>query len=184
MTNYYGHFSGNPRTEWLQDVTKPDREMRLLEDFWYEDPDGRTWFAREGSIINGASIPRPLWTVVGSPYTDDYRIASVVHDVACNNSRISRKEADKMFYYACLAGGCSKYQARLLYAGVRVGDWADTHNLLLNRSELLYRVTGVPLPQEDTLIRKYSELSEMIVAFDEEIEFESLEELVDSALLK
>ncbi len=104
MSNH-GAFSGNPKTEWLVDRSGADRNMRLLEDFLYTDPDGKKWPAPSGSIIDGASIPRPLWATVGSPYTDDYRRASVVHDVACDSPAIPRKDADVMFYHACLAGG-------------------------------------------------------------------------------
>ena len=53
-----GTFSGNPKTEWLIDASGKDRDMLLTEDFWYEDPNGQKWDAPEGSIINGASIPR------------------------------------------------------------------------------------------------------------------------------
>ena len=120
MANH-GSFSGNPKTEWLTDETTPDRNMSLLADFSFTDPDGRVWPAPKGSVINGASIPQPLWSTVGSPYTDDYRRASVVHDVACGTPGVNRKAADVMFYYACLAGGCTALQAKILYAGVRIG---------------------------------------------------------------
>lgn len=73
--------------------------------------------------MDGASIPAPLWSAVGSPYTGDYRRVSVVHDVACQNPAVPRREADQMFYQTCLAGGCSAGQAELLYAGVRIGAW-------------------------------------------------------------
>lgn len=119
-------FSGNPRTEWVVNNNGDDRDMKLLEQFSYTDPNGRNWVAPVGSIINGASIPQPLWTAVGSPYTGDYRRASIVHDVACDNVRTAqeRKDADEMFYYACLDGGCSHAQANILYVGVRIGAWA------------------------------------------------------------
>ena len=48
-------------------------------------------------------------------------MASIVHDVACSNPAISRENADRMFYYACLAGGCTFLQAKILYAGVCIG---------------------------------------------------------------
>jgi len=51
--------------------------MKLLEDFWYDDPKGRHWLAPMGSIINGASIPQALWSTVGSPYTDIPRNATI-----------------------------------------------------------------------------------------------------------
>ncbi len=120
-----GSFSGDPRTRWISDSNGRDRDMELLEDFSYTDPDGRVWPAPAGSVVNGASIPSFLWSTVGSPYTDNYRNASVVHDVACEDSTVDRFEADQMFYYACLAGGCSVKEAKKLFIGVRFGAWMD-----------------------------------------------------------
>lgn len=120
----HGFFSGNPQTEWLTDAAGKDRDMQLLKEFSYTDPTAKKWIAPEGAIINGASIPEFLWSTVGSPYTDDYRRASIVHDVACSTPGVARKDADTMFYHACRAGGCGMAQARVLYAGVRLGAWA------------------------------------------------------------
>ena len=181
----YGTFSDNPQTEWLTDPAGPDRNMILLRDFWYEDPDGHRRTAPKGSRINGASIPRPLWAVVGSPYTDDYRNASIVHDVACDNSAIPRRNADRMFYFACLAGGCSKAQARLLYLGVRVGDWAtNVSNLVLpNRLRLLYRLpTTRKTTVERELLDRFTATARQLEALDDTADFEALEALVDGAL--
>ena len=116
-------FSGNPRTEWLS-ADGNDRDMRVLEPFWFLDPAGRRWDVPAGTLINGASIPRTLWSSVGSPYTGPYRRAAVVHDAVVGREGVLRSEADAMFYFACLAGGCSLLQAKLLYAGVRVGSWS------------------------------------------------------------
>jgi hypothetical protein len=77
------------------------------------------------SRIFGTTTHRALWSTVGSPYTGDYRRASIVHDVACNDPAVPRRDADKMFYTACQAGGCSVVQAALLYAGVRIGAWTS-----------------------------------------------------------
>ena len=120
----YGSFSGNPKTEWVCEQGE-DRNMCLLETFWYVDPQGRRWEAPKGATTNGASIPRTLWSSIGSPYTGNYRRASIVHDIAIRSQCILRADADTMFYFACLAGGCMLMEAKLLYAGVRVGTWAS-----------------------------------------------------------
>lgn len=114
-------FSGNPKTEWLSTPLAADRDMKLLDDFSFTDPNGRVWLAPQGTLTDGASIPQALWSAVGSPFTGDYRCAAVVHDAACSDPSVSRREADRMFYQACLAGGCSLVQARILYIGVRIG---------------------------------------------------------------
>lgn len=118
-----GRFSGNPKTEWLSENGE-DRDMRLLEAFWYTDPDGRRWEAPKGVVTNGATIPRTLWSSVGSPFTGRYRRAAIVHDIALRKPGMVRDEADSMFFLACKAGGCDPLECKLLYAGVRIGSWA------------------------------------------------------------
>lgn len=120
-----GSFSGTPKTEWLNQPAGDARDMKLLEVFVYTDSNGRRWDAPLESIINGASIPQWLWDTVGSPYTGSYRNASIVHDIACvrATTKSERKAADKMFWEACVAGGCTEPQANDLYVGVRLGAW-------------------------------------------------------------
>ena len=122
----HGHFSDEqPLTRWSGNCN-----MILIEEFTYTDPQGKCWKAPAKSIINGASIPRELWSIVGSPYVGSYRRASIVHDVAVgeNNTQTNvtqqeRKAADKMFYYACRCGGCGILEANILYIGVCLGTW-------------------------------------------------------------
>lgn len=185
----YGLFSDNPQTEWETDSSNPDYYMTLLRDFWYEDPEGTRWDAPQGSRINGASIPRPLWSTVGSPYTDDYRKASIVHDVACDKATTpqERKAADRMFYHACLAGGCSKAQARVLYLGVRIGAWGSGQGAgfmsSLLRKTLLYRLPDAPKVLEESLILDhYSRIAKEIEKLDPDSEFDALEALIDQEL--
>ena len=120
-----GTFSGAPQTEWLNQPADDARDMKLLEEFVYSDSNGKRWDAPLGSVINGASIPQWLWDTVGSPYTGCYRNASIVHDIACvrATTKAERKLADKMFWEACVAGGCTESQANDLYVGVRIGAW-------------------------------------------------------------
>jgi len=120
-------FSGEPETKWLTQAPQTeDRCMTLLESFWFRDPDDgdKQWDAPKGMTTDGASIPRALWTLIGSPYTGNYRRAAIVHDRACDladNDSTKRSEADRMFYHACRAGRCSIWDATILYIGVRIG---------------------------------------------------------------
>lgn len=179
-----GSFSGNPKTEWLEDPAKPDRNMKLIEDFWYDDPENRRWLAPKDSVINGASIPRPLWATVGSPYTDDSRRASIVHDVACNDKKINRKDADRMFYFACLAGGCSESQAKILYAGVRVGAWAvksfPVGTFAGNR--LLYRLTERAGVEEMRVNLKFAEITHELSKLGAGAGFGEIEAIVNKTI--
>lgn len=181
----HGNFSGNPKTEWLTTQTDQDRDMRLIEDFSFTDPDGRTWLAPTGSVINGASIPRSLWALVGSPYTDDYRRASVVHDVACNTPSVERKDADVMFYHACRAGGCSAKQAQILYAGVRIGAWASVSlpSVSLSRERILFRHRlDHPVREEEFLKGKLADISSDMETLSDDASIDSLDEVIERHL--
>ncbi len=171
----YGSFSPPPRTEWLSDGAD-ERGMRLLEDFWYRDPQGRRWLAPAGTVIDGASIPRTLWAAVGSPYTGNYRRASIVHDVACNAPDVPRRDADSMFYFACLAGGCAIAQAKLLYAGVRLGGLFDQH------MPGGYRLPGQLSPRELALRSRYVLLAQELLRSSDA--FSATSAVVDRHLLQ
>ncbi|MBZ2209469.1 DUF1353 domain-containing protein [Massilia soli] len=115
-------FSGNPRAEWLAEPG-PDRGMRMIEAFSFIDRSGRCWEVPAGMEVDGATIPRTLWSSVGSPFTGNYRRAAILHDAAIRDPGVPRIDADGMFYEACVAGGCTVKQAQLLYAGVCIGSW-------------------------------------------------------------
>lgn len=128
----HGTFSGDPIAVWLTECDAVDRKMRIVDDFKFTGPDGNVWDAPAAAVVDGASIPRALWTVVGSPFTGDYRRASIVHDIACVKAEgddEARRAADRMFFHACRAGGCNRVEATLLYIGVRIGAWTRSRML-------------------------------------------------------
>jgi hypothetical protein len=115
-----GVFSGTPKIEFIDTPGVPNRNVRVIDDFTFaEAATGTVWPAPAGSIIDGASIPRVLWTLVGSPFTGDYVYASIVHDVACDTRSRPWRDTHYMFYQACLAGGTRRARAKLMYLAVR-----------------------------------------------------------------
>ncbi len=179
-----GRFSGNPKSEWITEAGE-DRRMRLLEEFWYEDAQGNRWSAPVGSLIDGASIPAPLWSVVGSPYTGEYRRASIVHDIACEDPNIPREQADKMFYFACLAGGCPVLQAQLLYAGVRIGAWVPGVRFWSDsaaQQPLVMRGLVEPTITDQSIQTTFREIAVDIESRSDTLSFQDLERLVDKHL--
>lgn len=109
-----GRFIGKPVTEWTGD----GRQMKLLNDFVFIDSRDRAWTAEKGGIIDGASIPRPFWSVMGGPFEGKYRNASIVHDAECVRKSSPANDVHRMFYDACLAGGVPKRKANYLYWAV------------------------------------------------------------------
>lgn len=119
----FGTFEGEVQTEWLDD----GRLMRLLDDFHYVDPDSVRWTAPAGDSVDGASIPRGLWTIVGPPLVGSYRKASVIHDVGCVRRTRSMEDTHRAFYYACRLEGVPDAQALLMYWAVSqfAEPWPD-----------------------------------------------------------
>lgn len=183
-------FSEDPQATWLTGPNdSTDRRMQLLREFWYEDPDGTVWKAPKDSIVDGASIPAPLWSTIGSPYTGHYRRASIVHDVACEEAEAAvdplaaRAAADKMFYQACLAGGCPAAQAELLYAGVRIGAWLPRIHFWNQPMHEALLATDRTLPDvpEESVRTTYREIAADIQASAPST-FQELEALVNHHL--
>jgi hypothetical protein len=94
------------------------RTVTLLSKLEFIDPDGASWTAPLGIVVNGASIPWPLWSIVGAPYTGNYRRASVIHDHYCETKEKSWQETHYTFYLAARVDGVSDMFAKLLYGGV------------------------------------------------------------------
>ena len=124
--------SGPIRTEWLPD----GRSMRILEPVTYTDPDGVEWYASAGDVVDGASIPRFLWRLVGSPFVGLYRVASVFHDVACHDRDRPHEQVHRMFHTCMLESGVSDGKARMMYHAVRDfgPKWTSDGVILLNDS--------------------------------------------------
>lgn len=114
----FGRFQGEVITKWLKHQGD-DRNMQLLDDFAFIDPDGFKWEAPKDSKINGASIPPVLWSLIGGPFVGDYRRASVIHDVACDNRAQPHEAVHRMFYYAMRADGMGWVKANVMYQAVK-----------------------------------------------------------------
>jgi len=110
----WGRFVGEVVARWDAN----GRDMTLVEPFGYVDPRGSRWEAPAASVVNGASIPRPFWSLVGGPFEGRFRNASVVHDVACVVRDRPWQAVHRMFYDACRCGGVGAVQATTMYYAV------------------------------------------------------------------
>ncbi|MEM6697100.1 MAG: DUF1353 domain-containing protein [Bacteroidota bacterium] len=113
----------------LKLLPKSETEFVTLEPISFEDNNGKLWTAPKGTITDGASIPKPLSGFFGGNTNKEHMHAAIIHDAYC---AIANKEGSAyqietwqathlMFYYACLVNGKSPFQAKLMYAGVRLG---------------------------------------------------------------
>ncbi|ARD45128.1 DUF1353 domain-containing protein [Colwellia sp. PAMC 21821] len=113
-TEYFGEYKGKVKTEWLD----TNRKMKLLSDFSFTDPNGMIWLAPKNRDIDGASIPKLVWSFIGSPFSGKYRNASVIHDIACEDKIRTWESVHLAFYYAMRASGVNSVKAKVMYAVV------------------------------------------------------------------
>ncbi|MEO5721695.1 MAG: DUF1353 domain-containing protein [Chthoniobacterales bacterium] len=111
----WGFFSGAVETRWEADGVT----MVLLNELRYTDPYGEVWVAPAGSRVDGASIPRAFWSLIGGPLEGKYRKASVLHDVAYEKQTRSWEDADRMFYNAMRCSGVGAVTAKTMYYALR-----------------------------------------------------------------
>ena len=118
QSHKWGYYTGQPVTRWESD----GRSMTLLSELRYIDPKGVVWIAPTGSKVDGASIPRSLWSLMGGPFEGQYRNASVLQDVAYDQHIRSWQECDRMFYNAMRCSGVNALEAKtMFYALYRFG---------------------------------------------------------------
>ncbi len=111
QSHKWGYYSGPVDTRWESD----GRSMTLLNELRYTDPQGVVWSAPAGSKVDGASIPRSLWTFMGGPFEGKYRNASVLHDVAYEQHNRPWSDCDRMFYNAMRCSGVGAVEAKTMY---------------------------------------------------------------------
>ena len=98
---------------------QPDGIRMIVQGpFGFRDKRGREWPVAAGFETDGASIPRALWTILGSPFTGKYLPAAVVHDYHCQDKKASWQDVHLVFYDAMIASGVNIVQAKLMYFGV------------------------------------------------------------------
>ena len=113
-TSPWGRFVGDVIAKWDAN----GRDMTLVEPFAYVDGKAMRWDAPTGAVVNGASIPRAFWTLIGGPFEGRFRNASVVHDVACVDRDRPWPAVHRMFYDACRCGGVGAAKANAMYYAV------------------------------------------------------------------
>ena len=122
--NRKGRYEGRAIVEFGDE----QRIVRLVERFAFIDCQEKTWEVPADARVDGASIPRLLWTIIGGPFEGKYRNASIIHDWYCDRRTRPWERVHEIFYEAMLTSGVSATQARILYTGVLLGGprWSVT----------------------------------------------------------
>jgi hypothetical protein len=134
-SEYFGEYKGTVKTEWLD----PDRKMKLLSDFSFTDPNGMVWLAPKDRDVDGASIPKLVWSLIGSPFSGKYRNASVIHDIACEDKIRTWESVHLAFYYAMRTSEVNIIKAKIMYAAVYHGGprWPINKRVLTKEKQVI-----------------------------------------------
>lgn len=128
MATTEGQFT--PSHEQAPQMTKrPDGDFETTTDISFQDENGKIWTAPTGTITDGASIPGVLAGFFGGKLSENHLHAAIIHDAYCAGANEGGpayqietwQDTHLMFYHACLVNGKAPTQAKLMYAGVRLG---------------------------------------------------------------
>ena len=135
----FGRFDGVPTVTFLDD----GRRVQLAVPFGFVDAQSTRWDVPVNAIVDGASIPKALWTIMGGPFEGKYRSASIIHDWYCDLRSRPWEDVHRVFYEAMRAAGVNRTQALLMYGGVYWGGprWSKT---VVANTNLLAEYLGLP----------------------------------------
>lgn len=94
----------------------------LMEDLVYVTRNFDKITVPKGFVTDFASIPRPLWSIVGEP-SGPWAPAAVVHDFCYRTKFLSRVEADQLFRDACIELGVRRTKAWVMWLALRSAGW-------------------------------------------------------------
>ena len=118
---------------------------------YYVMIDGFSFIIPKGFLFDGASVPRPFWSIIGSPCEPDLMFAASIHDFLYWSRIVSKSKADAYIKQALLADGVGTIRANTIYQAV---NWCGGH---------AYK-TGPDVPQGSIWAVNESEIERIIVA--------------------
>ncbi len=116
------NFEGEFLFQWLDGLERSHREMKLLKEVAFIDQSGQRWQVPADEVTDGASIPPPLWSFAGSPFTGTYRRAAVIHDHYCRIGTLPAAKVHELFWEGMLADGTNWLDAQIKHAAVVMYD--------------------------------------------------------------
>ena len=128
MAQPNAHFAPH-HTSQLKLQNRPEGDFSTAEEVIFHDSNNKVWRAPIGTITDGASIPGVFAGFFGGKLNREFFFAAIVHDAYCAEANTggpvfqveSWQDTHLMFYDACIANGTSPTNAKVMYAGVRLG---------------------------------------------------------------
>ena len=101
-------------------------DYELAQDFYFPAKVGE-WkvvvHVKPGFRTDGASIPRFLWFIFGSPYDPDIFPSAIGHDAMYRGRIVPRRVADAAFRDMMAENGVPERKRRAILRGVRLFGW-------------------------------------------------------------
>ena len=101
----------------------------LLEDVVVESL-GYKITVKKGFDFDGASIPKWLWSIYGSPLNGNYVVASLIHDGLYASQKVSKKVSDKIFLDIMKQSNVGYIKRTSMYLAVKIfggKDWKEAN---------------------------------------------------------
>ena len=83
---------------------------------------------KKGFDFDGASIPKWLWSIYGSPLNGNYVVASLIHDGLYASQKVSKRISDKIFLDIMKQSNVGYIKRTSMYLAVKVfggKDWKE-----------------------------------------------------------
>lgn len=108
-------------TKWPQPAVKPYsyKEYILVEDYHFKYH-LNNYVIPAGFIWDGMSIPKPFWSVVGSPFCAQHLVAGLVHDYGYRTGWLPKRTIDIMMKDILRDHGESRLNIQRMYLAVRL----------------------------------------------------------------
>lgn len=103
-------------------------QYRKLTETFHFVINGNYFEILPGFWWDGASIPRFLWTLIGSPWEEDIAPGALIHDVLYGSQVFKRKISDEVMYHINVLNGMGKIKANSVYSGLRMGGSGAWNN--------------------------------------------------------
>ena len=104
-----------------------DNVFILFEDVVVESL-GYNITVKKGFDFDGASIPKWLWSIYGSPLNGNYVVASLVHDGLYASQKVSKSVSDKIFLDVMKQSNVGYIKRTSMYLAVKMfggKDWKE-----------------------------------------------------------
>jgi hypothetical protein len=110
------------------------KRYKVWKRFSYTSKKGEKFIVPKGFKTDGASIPRIVWPLIGSPFTGRYSQAAVLHDFLYYTQMTTRRKADRIFLEAMGVLKVPFWKRTIMYLAVRVAGWIPWYNYYENKS--------------------------------------------------